>query len=157
MQTAYPSISENMEYKIDSLSYPPPLSTMSTRQINSLKVDDPILIDSTKGSVSGLIINDLQQMPLGTTDIYLTKGVGPENISMPAILAGSLSSRGDIPGKTLDSGVFMFNDIAPGKYFLIVSMDLSPIYLSPDADYPVLINVEAGKKLNLGIVYYNGE
>lgn len=157
IQTAYPNNRENEEEKDISTSYPPPFSTMTNNEINSLQVDDPILSDNTKGSVSGLIINNIQQRPLGSTDIYLTKGIGPEGSSLPAILAGSLTNRDDISGITSDNGVFTFNDIAPGNYFLIVSMDLSPIYLSNNDTAPLLISIEAGKIINLGIVYYTGK
>lgn len=155
IQTSYPSNEKNNLEKDFSKIYPPPISTLT--DINSIKVDDPILTDSTKGSISGLIINYFQQRPLTDTDIYLTKGIGPNGSTMPSILAGSLTSRGDISGKTSDEGIFTFTDIDPGNYFLIVSMDLSPIFSSINDSAPLLISVEAGNKNNLGSVYYTGK
>lgn len=156
--TAYPAFDSVTEEPINtSPGYPPPLLPLTQKELASLKVPDPELTDYSMGSISGMLINGFQSTQMGNTDIYLAKGTGPENNLMPPVLAGSLLSRGDIRGKTLDRGDFFFTNIPPGNYFLVVSMDLSPVVSSIEENVPLMIVIEEGNIYNLGVVYYTAK
>lgn len=139
----------------DSASYPSPIKEFTDQEINNLVVADPPDPEVNLSSISGLIINNITKSQLGNTDIYLTRAVGENNDAMPPILLGRVIEKGDIAGKTLEDGTFVFSNIPPGNYFLIVSMDLSPCYKTVDAPSPLLIKALPGNSLNLGVIFYN--
>jgi hypothetical protein len=156
--TSYPSINfPTQEANQIPPGYPPSPKQLSKEELNSIIVPDPVLPDPSKGSLSGVLINGLQNTLMGATDIYLSKALGAENNELPPVLFGAIIDQGDIQGKTLDSGVFIFNNIPPGNYFLIVSMDLSPVVATMEENIPILIVVEEEQINNLGVVYYSAK
>lgn len=155
--TAYPISGDGTIVPDSNLRYPAPITPLTQGEIKSLKVSDPPIPDSTMGSISGILLNGIQSTLMGNTDIYLTKGIGDNNGIIPPVLVGSLPSRGDVAGRTQSDGTFNFVDVPPGNYFLIVSMDLSPVVSSVKEDIALKIVVEKGKSTNLGVVFYTAK
>ena len=154
-QTAYPAfIGENVPEGGMLLGYPSPIATLSSDAIENLVVEDPIYPDMNFGSVSGLILNGTTNTLMYDTDIFLFQTSEVENYKLPPFLIGWNPKNGDVSGKTQENGQFEFNNVIPGKYYLITSTDLSPIYKSPAEAQPLLIEVEANRINNLGKVFY---
>lgn len=141
--------------EIDQLMvYPPPIATLTSEEISALKVVDPPAPDPELGSISGLLLNGIQNLLMKEAQIYLLHVGNSDADRIPPVLVGNQSKNGDIAGITESNGRFVFQNVPPGKYFIIFSMDLSPVYPSPNSVQPVLIKVSAGDMINLGTVYY---
>jgi hypothetical protein len=50
------------------------------------------------------------------------------------------------------SGVFVFLDVTPGRYALGISSPVGPVLIRGDNDLEILVEVEAGKAVDLGEV-----
>jgi len=155
--TSYPISGVGTSVRDPSLGYPAPVTPLTLDKIESLKASDPPVPDSQMGSISGILINGIQLTRMGNTDIYLTKGIGDNNDIIPPVLVGSLPSRGDITGRTQADGTFIFTSVPPGNYFIIVSMDLSPVVSSIEEDITLKIVVQKDKAINLGVVFYTAK
>jgi len=134
--------------------YPPPVATITTAEISALKVLDPPTPDPELGSISGLLLNGIQNIFMKNAQIYLLHVGGSDTDRIPPVLVGYQSKNGDIAGRTESDGQFVFQNVPPGNYFIIFSMDLSPIFSSPNSVQPVIIKVSDGDMINLGVVYY---
>jgi hypothetical protein len=142
----YPGITEKQQV------YP----GQPSRKENNINPDEIIPPNPKPGSasISGVlygyryVINE--KVLLSGAVIYLTRATGEKRDEVPPILVGALPEKGDILSRTDSNGVLMVNNIPPGNYFLIFSIDLSPIIQSKDDLKPRLIQLSANQKLNLG-------
>jgi hypothetical protein len=85
---------------------------------------------------------------------YLTPALGDGHDRMPSILSGPDSTRGDLPGRSGPDGSFALDAIPPGSYFLIVSApgDWCEAIISEENPSPLLLTVQAGQRMALGVV-----
>jgi len=108
-------------------------------------------LSALSGALYSYTINKI----IPETMFYLTKAQGENHNSMPGFLAGPDPSRGDRIEHSDLYGNFQLNDIPPGSYFLIVSAPYNwcPAETAPADPTPRLIQLAAGDRLALGIVY----
>ncbi len=152
----YPAIETETTKKEAFLSgYVAPKTTLSPGSLSNLSVSDPPESAAGFGSISGLLIDGNNNIVMTNTNIFLYHSSSVEDGKLPPVLVSSNPENGDISGITDNTGQFKFTNIPPGKYFLIVSIDLSPIYGSSAAAQPLLIEIGANSNINLGIVYYS--
>lgn len=86
--------------------------------------------------------------PLHHTTLYLTPGIG-ENMSPPILLVGPNIKNGDYLANTDSDANFMFSNVKPGTYFLVVS-STNNFYYMLDGSAPKSITVESYQQINLG-------
>jgi hypothetical protein len=113
--------------------------------------DVPNPIDG-KGAIAGKLFSKTSRYAIPNTKLYLTKAVGENNNEVPPIIVGPSSS--DIILQSDESGYFYSNSIEPGKYYLVMNAppsDWEVGQLSDGTAY--LVSVNAGDKINLGLVY----
>lgn len=154
IESSYPAPNDPMSADLTLPGYIPPKTTLSPASISKLVVLDPPEPDKSLGSLSGLIIDSNLNSLLNYMNICLYHSINMEDNSFPPFIIGCNEQNGDIEGKTDANGQFIFKNVPPGKYFLIVTIDQSPIFQSPENVQPLLIQVDADNVLNLGVVYY---
>jgi hypothetical protein len=111
--------------------------------------------DPGLASLSGALYSYTIGKIISETMFYLTPAGGADRDAMPPFLAGPDPARGDITGRSDVYGNFAFTNIPPGSYFLIVSAPYNwcPAEIAPDDPAPRLIQLQAGDRLALGVVY----
>jgi hypothetical protein len=111
--------------------------------------------DGGLAALSGALFSYTIEKIIPETMFYLTPAQGDSRNEMPGFLAGPDASRGDLVEHSDPYGNFQLADIPPGSYFLIVSAPSNwcPAETSPDDPTPRLIQLAAGDRLALGIVY----
>lgn len=155
IQSGYPVTGNEAHLPtLDLPGYTPPKTTLSPALIAKLEVPDPPNPDKSLGSLSGLILDSNNNFQINNMNICLYHSTGIEEAKFPPFIVGCNSKNGDIMGKTDADGYFVFKNVPPGIYFLIVSIDQSPIFQSQDASQPYMIKVDSDAIINLGIVYY---
>jgi hypothetical protein len=112
--------------------------------------------DTDHAAVSGLLFVFDLSVVLANKIIYLSPAVmidGKPSVS-PIITSPSIEN-GDYIAMTDESGNFEINNIDPGDYYLMVNYpDHTVIGLSsPNTSQVLLISLEAGSSVPLGIVY----
>lgn len=110
--------------------------------------------DDTTGAISGLIWihgSDGRVEPLADAIIGLSG-------ELDAGTGGGYSaySRSDSPQATVEeSGVFVLNRLDPGKYILILDMDVNQFIMNrPDGSGEFVVEVRAGEQTDLGVLEY---
>lgn len=141
--------------KTENSAYPPPekIDPTSIQTLSYFNIPTP---EPGKASVYGSLVNFSTFTLMSNVDIYLTRAIGKDHNQVPPILFGALEKNGDIEGKTNFDGQFVFSNIPPGNYYLIVSMDLSPVTSKNATTMPLLIEVKPDTIIKLGTVYYSG-
>ncbi len=125
----------------------------STPIISYNNVHSPIP-DEGKACLSGILYQKSHSAVLTNFFLYLTPAKGDNNDQPPTILAGPLADKGDIGGKTNEKGEFIFTNLVPGNYFLVVNLgyDYEIAIKSIDDPTPLLIQISPNQQLSLGTV-----
>jgi hypothetical protein len=108
-----------------------------------------------KVSISGLLYANNISVPLADIQFVLMPAVMVEGTPIvPPILTNGNPENGDIIGKTDTNGVFYLDDIAPGKYYLVINYpDHSEIAVEPENTIQNhLFEFEADQSYPLGVI-----
>ncbi len=75
----------------------------------------------------------------------------------PEVYFGPKPENGDVGGKTNLIGQVQLDQIPPGHYYMLVwtVYNWLSVFESPDSPEPLLITIEAGDQLELGVLYSN--
>ncbi len=105
------------------------------------------------GSISGILFSTTYNGVIPQTMFYLTPGIGEDHDEVPPVVAGPGSN--DLTYKSDENGQFNLSNIPPGKYYLVMSAPPYDWALGyKDTNLNLLrIDVEAGSKINCGIVF----
>lgn len=108
-----------------------------------------------KASISGILFDFSNSMVLPLSVFYLTPGTGPEKKDPPPIFLGPHPERGDISAFSDKNGLISLVNIPPGNYFMAVpgAMDWRIIQKTKNDQSPLLIELVAGQKLALGVIF----
>jgi hypothetical protein len=111
--------------------------------------------DPGKASISGALYAYTIKQALPGTGFYLLPAVGPDKKGTPLAIVEPDPSKGDIIGHTDNTGMILMKDIPPGNYFLVVWAPLNwSLAQKSEADTsPMLIELSAGSRLALGVIY----
>jgi hypothetical protein len=108
-----------------------------------------------KAVIHGVVLDIDSKKPLSDeingVDLFLAQVIhSPDGLSMSS-LDKTTAPRAD-PGK---DGVFVFADVAPGEYAVVVRSPFSEVVgrSSADLNKDVVVTVSAGQTLDLGQVY----
>jgi hypothetical protein len=110
------------------------------------------------GTLSGVLYSFGIDAIVPGTQFYLTPADEVNgNFVPPSIYFGPRTEEGDVVGFSTLAGQVLVEDIPPGSYYLAVwtVYDWLLAFESPDAASPLLITVEEGDELNLGMLYVN--
>ena len=122
-------------------------------QVQSIIPDN---FTDSRPAIRGKLISSMTQIPIAETAVYLTKGAGENNDLLPLVLVGPLDD--DILGFTDKQGYFLFSNVPPGIYYLIIWSPINWVPLSnatTNPDDPIQIVLKENQYLNLGEIVVN--
>ncbi len=142
IQTAYPSTG-------GSISTPLPEGALPAAPQEALEPDPG------KASISGVLYSFTIKQVIPGTGFYLIPAVGPEKKDVPPIIVAPEASRGEIISRSDDNGNIYIKDIPPGNYYLVIwaPLNWSVAQISEDDSTPLLLELNAGSRIPLGIIY----
>lgn len=105
----------------------------------------------TMGTVTGLLIEETTQEPLGDYVLYLAKMLKP---SSEGLSVAALDATADPRASTDAAGKFVFVNVPPESYALALLTPTGPALIKDaKTEKEVLLSVEAGQTVDLGPVY----
>jgi hypothetical protein len=106
--------------------------------------------DADSGSVGGFLIRveSGTYIPVMPQKLYLAK-VLLDNQGRQSVIARNANSQ---QAELLPAGVFLFTNVPPGTYGLVLDIALAEFPALAENGQPLLIEVEAGQSLDLGAV-----
>lgn len=136
----YPAPDSPSKYQVDISSIVPPADAPTP--------------DQGKASISGVLYSKSSSTILAQFLLYITAGTGENKAYVPPILVGPLPEKGDIKVVTDLEGRFEINNLAPGNYFIVVSMPLDYVVALKNATglEPLMITLEKNQRKPLGVV-----
>jgi hypothetical protein len=142
-------------YPVDGKYFGPVSTKVDAAPLTPMPPSDAPQPEAGMAALSGALFSYTINKIIPGTMFYLTKAQGENHDSMPGFLAGPDPARGDFIKYSDPYGNFQLDNIPPGSYFLIVSAPYNwcPAENSPDDPAPRLIQLRAGDRLALGIVY----
>jgi hypothetical protein len=123
--------------------------------VNQTRVPAPTEGNAALSAV--LYSYSLNQVIYGT-QFYLTPADVVDGVSMPpSVYFGPVEENGDINGFTDEQGRLLLDSVPPGDYYLAVwtVYDWPLAFGRADAVMPLLISVEAGDQIDLGLLLVN--
>ena len=129
-----------------------PVATPESTNPTEVEITPP---DVGFGSVGGILLTDNQLSPgtlapLSTTPIFLAPALYTEE-GAPAFVG--LDQDTDPATATGQTGVFVFQNVPPGLYGLVVMHGVKLYLITDDEGNNFIIDVEADKAYDLGEVY----
>ena len=103
------------------------------------------------GSVGGVLIREISDagfLPVMPQALYLGEILNDSEGREALIAQGEDSPQAQL----FQTGVFIFDNIAPGTYGLVIDIGVSQFPITGEDGQPLLITVEANKVLDLGQV-----
>ncbi len=110
------------------------------------------------GALSGVLYSFGTDEAIYGTGFYLSVADEVDDKFVPpSVLFGPRPENGDIVGKTNMVGQVQLDAVPPGSYYMQVWTVYSwlPTFGSKDTSEPILITVEEGAPLDLGVIYAN--
>lgn len=150
---------------VNDMSYNP--IALETKQVVQVSPISPVVqthITSTpfapksiygQSMVYGKLISSMTQIPIAETAVYLTHGVGEHNDLLPPVLIGPQDN--DILTFTDKQGNYIFSNMPPGIYYLIIWSPVNWVPLSDDtdSDKPFKIVLKEDQEINVGEIIVN--
>lgn len=161
-ETEYPALSQPSQ---EELAYPMPqqqevdegypVEGFPSVDANSLRPGDAPEPQPGHASISGILYSTSLERTIPGTMFYLTEGLGEDKTEMPPAFVGPIEGSRDFVAYTDSGGQFSIDNIPPGNYFLVVQapMNWAVAQISRAEFKPLLLELEAGEKLSLGVVY----
>lgn len=136
--------------------YPVPMSKSMVKPESIVAPKEAPLPENGKASISGIIFSKYSSTVLSNFRIYLSRAQGPNNDVVPPVLLGPLNDKGDIIGVSDENGIFEFNNLEPGNYYLIVIMPMTyeVAINSINDDRPKLISLKVNQRNPLGVIIF---
>lgn len=150
-----PSPTGESPYPVDGKYFGPVATDAGKTVLTPIPPADAPPPEAGMAALSGALYSYTINKIIPQTMFYLTKAEGENRDAMPGFLAGPDPARGDIVKQSDTYGNFQLAAVPPGSYFLIVSAPYNwcPAEISPDDSTPRRIQLAAGDRLALGIVY----
>ncbi len=159
IETAYPGPGNTTPLSPNALqtAYPAGKGNTTTVVIGEIPIapQEAPEPDAGKASISGALYSYTIKQALPGTGFYLLPAVGADNNQVPSVIVAPDAAKGDIIGRSDDSGIVSMKDVPPGNYYLVVWAPLSwSVAQVSEADTsPLYIKLEAGTRLALGVIY----
>lgn len=156
---AYPVAGETPKPTSVGQGYPLPSdnSTVIRVPVGSLPIAPSSASEPQPGkaSISGILFDFSNSMVLPLSVFYLTPATGPEKKDPPPLFLGPHPERGDISAFSDKNGYISLVNIPPGNYFMAVpgAMDWRVIQKTKNDQTPLFIELKAGQKLALGVIF----
>jgi len=107
---------------------------------------------SDRGTVGGVLVREItDQGYLPVTPVELALGTYLENNNGdPSFIRfNDASPRAQL----FNTGIFMFTNVEPGTYALIINLGFTQFVVQNEAGYDLVVEVKAGEALDLGQVF----
>lgn len=111
--------------------------------------------DPGMASISGVLYSYTIKQAIAGTGFFLIPAVGPDKKDVPPIIVSPEASKGEIISRSDNSGNISIKDIPPGNYYLVVwaPMNWSVAQISEEDTNPLLLELSAGSRIPLGVIY----
>ncbi len=135
-------------------AYPNPESGITGSNLSAQYLVDKLVLPTAsqeKGVITGqLLVGGNTSQPYIIT-LYLASTIPASDASKPPVVN---FSRQTDPIATFEksSGRFMFSDVAPGKYALVVSPGPESYFIQDSSGNTLIIEVQAGQVTDLGVI-----
>ena len=142
IQTAYPSTDGDISTAFPEGSLP----------VAPLEALEP---NPGMASISGVLYSFTIKQVIQGTGFFLIPAVGPEKRDVPPIIVAPEASRGEIISRSADNGDISMKDVPPGNYYLVVwaPLNWSVAQISAEDSTPLLLELKAGSRIPLGVIY----
>jgi hypothetical protein len=102
------------------------------------------------GSIGGFLVRmeGGGYLPVTPRNLYLGRVLSDDQGRQSVISRSAQSQRAEL----LPTGVFIFNNVEPGTYGLIVDIAVSEFPILDENQQPLLLEVQAGQAIDLGAV-----
>jgi hypothetical protein len=110
------------------------------------------------GSIAGVVYSYGTREAVFGTSYYLAVAQQVEGEYVPPeVNFGPRPEMGDISGRTNELGQMQLDNVPPGTYYMLLwsVYNWLSVYESQGAAAPLLITVEEGDQLDLGVIYAN--
>lgn len=107
-------------------------------------------------ALSGVLYSPVVNRIIPGTQFYLTPAIEQDGqLHIPTLFEGPKEAEGDIIGISNDQGQILLDNIPPGNYYMPVwtIYDWPLAFGGQDEKLPLLITVEAGEQIDLGLLY----
>ncbi len=107
-------------------------------------------------SISGLLYHYARDQVIPGTQFYLTPAIiDGDKVYPPTMYVGPQPEKGDVLGFTNNEGQLFLTNVPPGKYYIAVwaVYDWFVVQETEESGKPLLLTLEAGDKVNLGLLY----
>ena len=152
---AYPRPEENNQNQLSDFESGYPISTSQISNENLLP--DTISIptpNDESGVITGQLIKDSDKAPYIAPGLYLGGFLEPNEDMENAPSIYGISPGVDPQAEQGKDVSFVFSDVEPGKYILLI---WSPMSILPVKDVEtqeeIILIIEAGEEINLGTIY----
>jgi hypothetical protein len=111
-------------------------------------------VPADRGVVGGVLVQQVTEDGyLPVTPLALALGDYLENSrGEPALIRYNDSSP---HAQIFNTGVFMFSDVEPGIYALVINLGFAQFVIQNDRGYDLVVEVKAGEAVDLGQVFVN--
>lgn len=151
--TAYPPPSDHQPQTRVESGYPGAETTLAVESSlpNTLSIPAP---STDSGIVTGVLLGESDNRPYIAPGLYLGKLIpsSDENSEVPPLIG--LSTGSDPKAVQATDGAFLFTEVSPGEYIIIIwaPMSIVPI-IDPETQSELIVIVEAGKVTDLGTLF----
>ncbi len=156
IQSAYPNPVEEPTVPVVTFSYPGPLGgsgipeAVSTPEYYVTQLVVPTPVDG-KAVVTGVLLVEGEAGKPYMATLYLASTIPPSTPDYPPLIA--FSEQSDQLGiQDVDTGRFLFTDVAPGQYAIIIWTPFGGTPLVDESGNSILITVNSGEVKDLGII-----
>ena len=126
----------------------PPSPTPSPTEVPATPMPTSL---PTMGTVTGLLVDEATQKPLGDRVLYLAKML---KTSSEGMSVAALDATTDPRATTDAAGKFTFVNVPPESYALALLTPIGPaVFKEAKTEKEVIFSVEAGDTVDLGPVY----
>ena len=152
LETSYPLDQPQERPTIDysDQGYPVEEQGSSSEYVDSLTIPTP---DETSAVVLGQLIEQATNAPYLAPGLYLGALINtdPDDPELPSVF--SISTDNDPKAVQALDGAFVFSEVPPGQYALVIWSPMSlNLVKNPATSQELLIEVAAGETLDLGTI-----
>jgi len=142
-----------VEKAVSQASEPTPAPTPTAAVLTSTPAPPPPTLDPSKGSVRGVLAVGVGEVkPVAGAILYLAEVLKDEGGNEAAASMDRINSPRT---STNTEGAFLFSNVPPGKYALVLDRVLdSFMLLEPNTGESLIIEVAAGHEVDLGTLEY---
>lgn len=154
-ESGYPSASGYPGITTENSAYPGNITPTEEGMVSeppNPNVEMPVPSEGT-GSIGGILIRQVTEdgfLPLTPKALYLGEVLNNSEGEMALI---SFDEENSPQAQLLATGVFIFNNIPPGVYGLVIDVGFAQFPLTGEDGTQILVTIEANQAIELGQIF----